>query len=61
MLMEAEHSRRMEEVARAYQSKRQHYDVVLFPLYTRQLLRIQATTTLCLEERDKALAELQVP
>jgi hypothetical protein len=61
MLMEAEHSRRMEAVARAYQSKRQHYDVVLFPLYTRQLLRIQATTTISCAERNKALAELQIP
>ena len=61
MLMEAEHSRRMEAVAQAYQSKRQHYDVVLFPLYTRQLQRIQATTTISRAERDKALAELQIP
>ena len=44
MLMEAEHSKRMEDVARAYQIRREHYDVVLFPLYMRQLVRIQATT-----------------
>ena len=61
MLMEAEHSKRMAEVARKYQIKREHYDMVLFPLYMHELMRIQASTEQSQEERDQALTDLQVP
>ena len=61
VLMEAEHSKAMDAVARLYQTRRDNYELRLFPLYMRQVLVIQSDDTLTPQEMEQAIADLQIP
>ena len=61
VLLEAEHSKAMDAVARLYQSRRENYDLRLFPLYMHEVARIQTDPTLSPDAQEQAIAELQLP
>ena len=59
--MEAEHSKAMDAVARVYQARWDNYELRLCPLYMRQLLVIQSDAALSPQEKEEAIAALQIP
>jgi len=61
VILESQHNETMDGIAQQYQARLDNYDLLLWPLYQRRMLTIQADTTLTAEARATAIEELQIP
>jgi hypothetical protein len=61
VILESQHNEAMDGIAQQYQARLDNYDLLLWPLYQRRMLTIQADATLTAEARATAIEELQIP